>query len=151
MYVLVFAWTRKTQILGRCNQRLSRKLSNPQFLLIVYQFHLTVLCLLPELHRISRPLLKLSGGHFLFQVAGIVRFIRAIVCEPDTIWDWQRSRIMRRRSMRWAYCSSQMNRKRKIPRKGSTGWKEYLSGKNAPKNPERAAEYVRMAAERGNP
>ena len=29
--------------------------------------------------------------------------------------------------------------------------KEYLSGKNAPKNPERAAEYVRMAAERGNP
>ena len=29
--------------------------------------------------------------------------------------------------------------------------KEYLSGKNAPKNPERAAEYVRMAAEQGNP
>ena len=29
--------------------------------------------------------------------------------------------------------------------------KEYLSGKNAPKKPERAAEYVRMAAEGGNP
>ena len=29
--------------------------------------------------------------------------------------------------------------------------KEYLSGKNAPKNPERAAEYVRMAAEQGSP
>ena len=29
--------------------------------------------------------------------------------------------------------------------------KEYLSGKNAPKEPERAAEYVSMAAERGDP
>ena len=85
MYVLVFAWTRKTQILGRCNQRLSRKLSNPQFRLIVYQFHLTGLRSLPQLYRIPRPLLKLSRGHFLFQVAGIVRFIRAIVCEPDRI------------------------------------------------------------------
>lgn len=29
--------------------------------------------------------------------------------------------------------------------------KEYISGKNAPKESERAAEYVRMAAEQGNP
>ena len=34
---------------------------------------------------ISRPLLKLSGGHFLFQVASIVRFVCAIVREPDRI------------------------------------------------------------------
>ena len=85
MYVLVFAWTRKTQILGRCNQRLSGKLSNPQLSLIVYQFHLTGLCLLPQFYSIPRPLLKLNGGHFLFQVAGIVRFICAIVRKPDGI------------------------------------------------------------------
>ena len=82
---LVFAWTRKTQILGRCNQRLSGKLSNPQFPLIVRQFHLTGLCLLPQFYSIPRPLLKLNGGHFLFQVAGIVRFICAIVRKPDGI------------------------------------------------------------------
>ena len=85
MYVLVFAWTRKTQILGRCNQRLSGKLSNPQLSLIVYQFHLTGLCLLLQFYSIPRPLLKLNGGHFLFQVAGIVRFICAIVRKPDGI------------------------------------------------------------------
>ncbi len=74
---------------------------------------------------------------------------------------------MRRRSMRWARCAFRMIQNCKILRKGFY-WleraaqngsdyaayqlgKEYLSGKNAPKNPERAAEYVRMAAEWGNP
>ena len=60
-------------------------MSNPQLPLIVRQFHLTVLCLLPQFYSIPRPLLKLSGGHFLFQVAGIVRFVCAIVREPDRI------------------------------------------------------------------
>lgn len=70
MYVLVFAWTRKTQILGRCDQRLSGKLSNPQFPLIVRQFHLTGLRSLPQLHRISRPLLKLERWSFSFSGSG---------------------------------------------------------------------------------
>ena len=80
-----FAWTRKAQKLRRSNQRLSGKLSNPQFRLIVRHFHLTDLRSLPQLYSISRPLLKLSGGHFLFQIAGIVRFVCAIVRKPDGI------------------------------------------------------------------
>ena len=76
------------QKLRRSNQRLSRKLSNPQLPLIVRQFHLTGLRSLPQFHRIPRPLLKLSGGHFLFQVAGVMRFVCAI------IWYWNGSHLL---------------------------------------------------------
>ena len=45
-----------------------------------------------------------------------------VFCEGDPIWNWLRGKIMRRRSMHWASCSSRMIQNCKILRKGATGW-----------------------------